>query len=178
MKKPYIAVIIIIVLVGLIYVYTQTKSNNPVSGASFNGKNSSFIIDGEKVQLKNGVSQTEAAPGSASKVTTTYFGNEAKGDLNADGKEDIAFLVSQATGGSGLFYYVVVALRTDTGYKTINVSLIGDRIAPQATEIKSGQLVVNYAERASGQPMSAQPSVGVTKILKLNEMGVLQDVGK
>ncbi|HEY4486176.1 MAG TPA: hypothetical protein VJB70_00370, partial [Candidatus Paceibacterota bacterium] len=39
--------------------------------------------------------------------------------------------------------------------------LLGDRIAPQTTERGEGRMVVvNYTERAYGEPMTASPSVG------------------
>jgi hypothetical protein len=44
---------------------------------------------------------------------------------------------------------------------------LGDRIAPQNISINNGLIVVNYAERKSGEPMSAQPSIGVTKTFRV-----------
>ena len=138
-------------------------------------KNATYVIASSSVTLTNGVSVTEAAPGSASKITTRYFGNDATGDLNGDGLPDTAFLITQDTGGSGLFYYAVVAMKTTTGYKMTNAFLIGDRIAPQSTEINSSamELRVNYAERKPGEPMTAQPSQGATLFLKVTPDGVL-----
>ena len=144
--------------------------------AAFDPKNATYEIGGEAVTLVNGVSEKEAAPGSASKITTRYFGNEARGDLNGDGREDISYLITQDGGGSGLFYYAVVALGTESGYKLTNAFLIGDRIAPQANRINSSarELYINYAERKPGEPMTAQPSQGATLYLKVTPEGVLE----
>ena len=130
--------------------------------------------------MANGVSEIPVAPGSASTVTTRYFGNEARGYLNGDGLEDVAFLITQDGGGSGLFYYVVVALKTQDGYKTTNAFLIGDRIAPQSTDINTSakELDVNFAERKAGEPMTTQPSVGATLVLKVTPEGVLEGLMK
>lgn len=183
MNKPtLVGIAVIIVLVGagafLLLGKTAKAPTIPTSQTpvAFDGKNSTFTIDGTAVTLVNGISQAAAAPGSASMVTTRYFGNEATGDLNGDGLADTAFLVSQDTGGSGLFYYVVVALQTSSGYQTTNAFLIGDRIAPQTTEIHadSKELYVNYAERKPGEPMTAQPSVGATLYLQVTPEGVLK----
>jgi hypothetical protein len=146
----------------------------------FDGRNATFSIDGTPVTLVNGQSEVPAAPGSASKITTRYFGQEAGGDLNGDGVTDSAFMITQSTGGTGLFYYVVVALKTKTGYTLTNAFLIGDRIAPQSNFIPkdSQELQVNYAERKPGEPMTAQPSQGATKILKVTSSGVLEGVSK
>ncbi len=130
-------------------------------------KNATYVIDGQPVALVGGRAETPAAPGSASKVVTQYFGNEATGDLNGDGIPDVAFLLTQDAGGSGTFYYVVAALKDASGYQGTNAVLLGDRIAPQTTEIRDGQLVVNYADRVAGEPMTARPSVGVSKYLRV-----------
>jgi hypothetical protein len=179
-----VSLLLVAILLGAgLFFYVRDYAKAPVVPVQtppqgqtiFDGKNSTFTIDGAAVTLINGLSQMAAAPGSASMVTTRYFGNEATGDLNGDGLADAAFLVTQDTGGSGLFYYVVVALGTPGGYKTTNAFLIGDRIAPQITEIHadSKELYVNYAERNPGEPMTTQPSVGATLYLKVTPEGVL-----
>jgi hypothetical protein len=113
-------------------------------------------------------------------TTTRYFGNETRRDLNGDGEEDRAYLITQDGGGSGLFYYAVVDIKTPTGYKTTNAFFIGDRIAPQSLYIpkNSMELQVNYAERNPGEPMTTKPSRGVTKLLKVTPEGVLEGLMK
>jgi len=44
-------------------------------------------------------------------------------------------LLTQETGGSGIFYYVAFALNTENGYAGGRTVLLGDRIAPQTTEL-------------------------------------------
>ncbi|MEN9413027.1 MAG: hypothetical protein RLZZ342_114 [Candidatus Parcubacteria bacterium] len=136
-------------------------------------KNAIYLIGGKLVELHDGFSETEAAPGSSSKIVTRYFGNELKTDLDADGREDIVFLLTQQAGGSGTFYYVVAARNTDTGYQGSDGYLLGDRIAPQTTNVSTNPrhrnvIVVNYAERAPDEPMTTRPSVGKSAYLKLN----------
>ncbi len=99
--------------------------------------------------------------------TTRYFGNEATGDLNGDGRPDVAFLVTMQPGGSGTFFYVAAALDTDDGWIGTDAYLLGDRIAPQTTEIRDGVITVNYADRKPGEPFTARPSVGVSKCLSV-----------
>jgi hypothetical protein len=132
-------------------------------------KNAEYSVDNARIQLVNGVSETEAAPGSASKITTKFFGNEARKDLNNDGVEDVVFLITQQTGGSGTFFYVVAAVSEKGSFKGTQAYLLGDRIAPQTTEIKTDNtIVVNYAERAEGDAMTTPPSVGKSVYLKLD----------
>ena len=190
MKINYkIAIVVCIALVilffALSYKNEQLGQNAPqnkniLAKEEFDGRNATFSIDGRQVTLKNGVSEEEAAPGSASKIITRYFGNEARGDLNFDGREDRAFLVTQEAGGSGLFYYAVAAIQTDSGYKTTNAFFVGDRIAPQPTYIppNSGEIQVNYADRNEGEPMTAPLSRGVTLLLKVTPEGVLEGLMK
>lgn len=132
-------------------------------------QDATYLIEGQPVTLVNGLSEIEAAPGSATKITTRYFGNEATGDLNGDGLDDVAFLLTQTTGGTGTFFYVVVALQTETGYQGTNAFLLGDRIAPQTTRIENGILVVNYADRNPGESFDVAPSLGVSKSLQVKD---------
>ncbi len=146
---------------------TSSPTPTPGTPAAANYKDISYDIEGRAITLANGVSEIEAAPGSASKIVTRYFGNEATGDLNNDGAPDVAFLLTQSRGGSGTFYYVVAAVKTKDGYLGTNAILLGDRIAPQTTELRDGSLVVNYADRKPGEPMTTSPSLGVSKYLKV-----------
>jgi hypothetical protein len=118
-------------------------------------------VNGTNIELKNGVSDTEAAPGSASRIVTRFFGNELFKDLNDDGKDDAVFLVTQQTGGSGTFFYVVAALATERGYLGGEGVFLGDRIAPQSTQSGPGKsVVITYADRAPGESFDTQPRVG------------------
>lgn len=139
-----------------------------------NPKNATYTIDGREITLVNGVSVVTTTFGSASKITTKYFGNEAVGDVNNDGKEDAVFLLTQTTGGSGTFYYVVVDLANN---HVTNAVFLGDRIAPQTTEIRGGEIIVNYADRKVGEPMTTQPSVGFSKYFTVNNE-VLEEIKK
>lgn len=188
MKKISLAVWIFIALILLvigfgIYKFNFTnddiylnnsKQIGTIENNKFNFTDGTYTINGQKITLKNGVSKIEGAPGSASKIITQYFGNEVKHDFDGDGREDIAFILTQETGGSGIFYYVVVLLNTTNGPIGSNGILLGDRIAPQTTQIdeKSGRvnvIVVNYADRNPGEPMTTIPSLGKSIWLKLDQ---------
>lgn len=147
------------------WIKQNTRELSPITASYLN---TTYNIEGQQVTLVNGRAETAAAPGSATKVVTAYFGNEATGDLNADGTPDIAFFLTQNLGGSGTFYYVAAAIKTADGYRGTDAVLLGDRIAPQTTQIKDGKLIVNYADRAAGEPMTTQPSVGKSLYLKLD----------
>lgn len=132
-------------------------------------KNTEYSIGGRTIWLVDGVAEAAVAPGSAARVVTRHFGNEVFGDLNADGREDVLFLLTQETGGSGTFFYAAAALSLERGYVGSEGLLLGDRIAPQTTALRpDGVIVVTYADRAPGESFSTPPSVGKTLWLKLN----------
>lgn len=128
-------------------------------------KNLTYIVRDEPITLKNGVAITPASRGSESMITTRFFGNEVNGDINHDGKQDTVFYLTQSGGGSGTFFYVVAALSQPSGGRVgSNAIFLGDRIAPQNIDVLDGSVIVNYADRKSGEPFTVQPSVGVSKI--------------
>lgn len=174
-KRP-VGLMILFVLLGIIVVFFAINNyiyNAKQVDTAADYKDAEYVIDGKRVKLKDGLAETEAAPGSASKIITRYFGNEVKHDLNDDGREDVVFLLTQEMGGSGTFFYVVAALNTEEGYVGSQAILLGDRIAPQTTELSRNHnhknvIVVNYADRATGEPMTTQPSIGKSIWLKLD----------
>ncbi len=135
-----------------------------------------YEIDGIPVALVNGVSEIEAAPGSASKILTRNYGLQANGDLNGDGRSDIAFLLTQSGGGSGTFYYLVAAICTDSGYDGSNGIFLGDRILPISVAIEDGSIVVTYKDRLPEETFAAPPSVTVERGIGLTN-GMLVELG-
>jgi hypothetical protein len=166
---------------------TSTMSASPISviptpaapQAAKDPQNATYLINGQPITLVNGVAEQPAAPGSAEKIVTQYFGNAVDVDLNSDGKLDSGFLLTQTTGGTGGFFYVAAAIQNPDGtYRGTNAIFLGDRIAPQSTTVdpqNPAQFIVNYADRAPGEPMTAQPSHGVSKTFKLDN-GTLVEV--
>lgn len=182
MKKNYLVLIIIVLIVsiiGFIVFKSPTQKDNITEQIPTQDyKNATFIIEKRSITLINGLSETEAASGSTSKIITRYFGNEVKHDLDDDGREDVVFLLTQETGGSGTFFYVVAALNTSAGYRGSHAFFLGDRIAPQTTHMDEGEtvrgtnrqnvIVVNYAVRLPGESFTTQPSLGKSLWLKLD----------
>jgi len=128
-----------------------------------------YIIDGLPVLLRDGVSEVQPVPGAASRVVTRYFGNELRHDLDGDGVEDVIFLLTRETGGSGAYYYVVAALAKPGGPVGSHGLFLGDRIAPQSIESgPPGAVIVNFAERARGESFAVPPSIGKTLWLRFD----------
>ena len=182
MNSKNIVIILLAVAVGGWVAYNYyTKPvevvEKPIQKVTFSPLSATYSIEGDLVMLVNGKSEQEEAPGSAIKIETTVFGEPAMGDLDGDGAQDAALILVYNPGGSGTFYYVVTALQnSESGEATgTNAVLLGDRIAPQNISIENGVVLVNYADRALDEPMSAQPSIGVSKWLAV-ENGVLSEI--
>lgn len=175
--------IVFAVILLIVFMYNKQQVEAPVtavpvatapedSDVGVDYKNASYEIDNEVVQLVGGYSETDIVPGSASKKITRYFGNELVTDLDGDGDNDVAFILTQESGGSGKFFYAVAALKTDDGYVGSDGYLLGDRIAPQTTALSQNPkqkyvVVFNYAVHSPDQGFSEQPMLGKSTYLKI-----------
>lgn len=161
--------VVLVLLFGCFYAFNSYIYNEKQGEPVTNYKEVTFWVSGEPVTLVDGVAQAYTDLGGESITTIRYFGNEAYQDLDGDGDEDVVFLITQETGGSGTFFYLVGALKEDDGYIGTHAVYIGDRIAPQTTNKGEGrEVVVNYADRAPTEPFSTQPSIGKSLYLLLD----------
>lgn len=172
-SKLIIGIGVTAIIIGSVFIFNLFQKEQEQPAVANDYKNIAYSIDGVQVKLVNGVAETEAAPDSASKIVTRYFGNELVTDLNNDGREDIVFLLTQETGGSGTYFYAVSALNLENGYVGSDGYFLGDRVAPQTTEVSQNPrhknvIVVNYVDRVVGEPMTTRPSVGKSAYLKLD----------
>jgi hypothetical protein len=170
MDKLFLAIGVLAALAAGFFAFNSFIPNGKQEGGHIvaTPKDAIYLVDGQVIALSNGVSEVTAAVGSASKIVTRYFGNDVTADLNGDGRDDSVFLLTQEGGGSGTFYYVVAALNKPEGYTGSQAYFLGDRIAPQTTEFRDGLVLVNYADRAEGEPMTVTPSLGKTAWLRFD----------
>ena len=126
-------------------------------------------IDDQKFTMSNGVAETPSASGSALKNTIRLVGEPVMGDADGDGDLDAALMIQNDPGGSGTFYYAVVALDNGGVYRASNALLLGDRIEPQTVEFTDGRFAYTYAERRAGEPMVAYPSIAKTVLIAVNK---------
>lgn len=173
--KNFVIFIIFILVIGIgigfiIAKQLPNEENNIVVQEDFNPMNATYVIENQSITLTNGLSNKEIVPGSSSKIETKKWNEPIIGDLNNDGTDDATFILTQESGGSGIFYYVVVAINDQVDKKIIgtNVILLGDRIAPQNMSIENGVILVNYADRKKDEPMTTSPSIGISKYFVLD----------
>lgn len=149
---------------------TNQKTDSVVTPVTTSDpKSIAYLVDGETYTLVNGIATSTVAPDSASVNTLSMFGEPVLSDLDSDGDSDAAVLLTLETGGSGIFYYVALALNTNGVYKSTNTLFLGDRIAPQTLEVKEGHALFNYAERRADEPMTAQPSMAKSLWIQLDK---------
>jgi len=154
--------ILILILAVVVFSYIIYKSITPVSVKTeqvTDHKNATYTIDGVVTKLTDGRSVVVTDPVMETSVTTQYVGSEAKGDFDKDGREDIVFVVTQDTGGSGTFYYLLAALNKESGYVGSDSFLLGDRILPGATTVKGNVITANYTDRKPTDDFTVTPTV-------------------
>ena len=144
--------------------------------AAIDPGNATYTVEGEEIRLVDGRAEREAAPGSAAKIITMAFGTAVYGDLDGDFIEDAALFLVHSPGGSGTFYYAAAALNREGAWQGTNAVLLGDRVSPQAMEIRNGVLAANFADRLPHEAMAAPPRIGKTKYLTLRD-NKLEPVG-
>ncbi len=143
------------------YIASKIEQTTTDHTITLSHKNATYIINNQYVTLRNGIHETQPDPGSSSKRTTAYFGNEITKDINSDGKTDIIFLLTQTDGGTSTLYYVAAAIQTDTGYQGTHAMYLGDHIAPQTTTSgPNNSIIINYADRKPKESFDIKPSVG------------------
>ena len=176
-----IFVLIIGVGIGFIIAKQLPEEDFVISvGKNFNPLNATYIIENQSITLIDGLSDEEIFPGSSDKIKTMKWNEPVGGDLNGDGIVDAAFILTQNSGGSSTFYYIVVAINDKTSKRTIgtNAILLGDRIAPQNMSIENGVILVNYADRKEWEPMIEIPSVGISKYFVLDGTTLKEKIEK
>ena len=141
---------------------TPTKA--PAATTPPDAANATCTIERATITLSGGRAESPAAPGSATKVVTQLSDKQATGDLNGDGRLDIAVVLVHQPGGSGTFYYVTAVLNEGGGRgKATSAQLLGDRIAVEKASIEGGKIVVDFLTRGQNEPMAAPPTVKATK---------------
>lgn len=131
-------------------------------------ENLTVTIDKQAFTLKDGVAEVPAAPGSAAMNTLRVVGDPVGGDVNGDGRPDAALLLANDSGGSGTFYYAVVAVNDGGSFHATNALPLGDRIKPQHVTFGDGAFVYRFLERKPGEPMAADPRLPKTVTVRLD----------
>jgi hypothetical protein len=165
-KRLFLYVLLGIAIAVTLYIFfTLPAHDHSAMLLSDNPENAMYMIGSNPIALVNGTAEHAIIPSSAAKIKTAIFGRPVYGDISGDGKDDAVMFLSQDTGGSGIFYYAVAAVKIGGQYAGLNAVFLGDRIAPQNINVFKGVANVNYAARSDRQPFTTPPSIGTTKYL-------------
>lgn len=162
MKRPVLTGLLlasVAALIGLFFVMRSVVDKAGEQAAPAAVRNLTVTLDNQTFTLKDGVAATEAAPGSAAKNTVRIIGEPAVGDATGEGERDAALLLAHDPGGSGTFYYAVLAVNRGGSYQATNAVPLGDRITPKGIEFTNGHFFYQFLDRNSGEPMDAKPTV-------------------
>ena len=162
------SVTILGVLVGAVAIAGFIRFNFTSGGDVVSDRKSSpeisdltITIGTQEFAMSDGVAVIPPSQGSETANTLRLIGAPVMGDSDGDGdgNPDAALLVQHDPGGSGTFYYAVVAINDGGSYRASNALLLGDRIEPRAVEFADGRFVYTYAERKPGDSMSERGTV-------------------
>jgi hypothetical protein len=104
------------------------------------------------VRLKDGKFE-EGSPGSADLVSVAMTDFVAVGDLDADGSAEVAALVSENYGGTGVFVFLAVFAKVD-GTLTFQTSrMVDDRPQLNAISIQNGEIFLDAVIHGPDEPM-------------------------
>lgn len=165
-KALLVSVAVLGVIVGAVAIAGFIRFNFTNGGDVVSDRKSSpeisdltITIDTQEFDMSDGVAVIPPSQGSATANTLRLIGVPVLGDSDDDGNPDAALLVQHDPGGSGTFYYAVVAINDGGSYRASNALLLGDRIEPRAVEFADGRFVYTYAERRPGDAMSERGTV-------------------
>jgi hypothetical protein len=104
------------------------------------------------VQLTNGKFE-QGTPGSDDFISVFVTDFIAMGDLNADGREEIAALVSENYGGTGVFVFLAVYENVNGRLTFQTSNLVDDRPQLNVLSIENGQIFLEAVIHGLDEPM-------------------------
>jgi hypothetical protein len=148
---------------------TATQAIPSILSALPNANYPIEVASSHTAQLKDGLFEEAAAPGSSSKITVSLDKNQVEGDLNGDGIPDAAVTLTAETGGSGTFTYLAAVINKNGAAEPLNSVLLGDRIIVKSLSIQSGQIEVDFLDHALNEALAAAPTLQVVKKFKVQD---------
>ncbi len=125
------------------------------------------------VQLTDGKFE-QGAPAGADYVSVFMTDFVALGDLNADGTEEIAALISENYGGTGVFVFLVVYTQVDGTLTFLTSTMVDDRPQLNALSVEDGEVFLDVTIHGLDDP-GCCPTLRTTRHYRLVE-GVQLDM--
>jgi PBP1b-binding outer membrane lipoprotein LpoB len=119
------------------------------------------------VQLVNGKFE-QGTSGSADFISVSVTDFVAVGDLNADGTNEVAALVSENYGGSGVFVFLAVYTSENGTLNFQNSTMVDDRPQLTTLSIENGEIFLGTVIHGSDDPMCC-PTLRTTRHYRFAE---------
>jgi len=150
-------------------------ASSPASGISESERASAFdaeyrgIFD-EPVQLEKGRYQGPPyVPDGASRPELVLIADRmAAGDLDGDGRKEIATVLARSEGGSGTFLYLALLREAGEGLVNFETLLLGDRVQVSTLEIHDRTLVTGLLTHGPSDPACC-PTLAIWRTWELLE---------
>jgi hypothetical protein len=126
------------------------------------------------VQLIDGKYE-EGAPGDAVHLTVTATDFAAAGDLNNDGKNEIAGLFAENNGGTGTFVFLAVFTESNGAWRFQTSIMVDDRPALNALSIENGEIFLDAIIHGAADPFCC-PTLKTHRHYRLLDNGQLKMV--
>ncbi|MEE4162750.1 MAG: hypothetical protein V2I25_09595, partial [Woeseiaceae bacterium] len=130
----------------------QAAANAPdVENASFRG------LEGfpDPVRLEDGAWEGEPYVDGGSTFPAVYLSKHltARGDLDDDGRDEIAAVLATTTGGTATRFHLVLLQETDSGPEHFATRFLGDRIRIRSLDIRDGGIDMISIEAGEDDPL-------------------------
>jgi len=159
-----VAVIAVVAFARSFFLITTTPHDQDlIPGLPGSPLDATYRIEDEEVALRNGVATKELVLGAASQAVTRVYGKPVFADLTGDNVDDAALILTQNTGGSGTFFYAVVAIRDGEGYLGSDAVYLGDRITVDDVSIEHEITTVQYRTYKEEQSFADEPARPVAR---------------
>ena len=90
-------------------------------------------------------------PGSASVPRVDLLGDlVARGDLDGDGEDEAAVMLTTNFGGTGVYHYVAVVGQEGAENRNLDTRLVGDRVQLRGMRIEEGRLMLDLVRAGPG----------------------------
>ncbi len=132
-------------------------------------KNAAYRLDlsaSGVARLTNGVYMEHIIPGAPVTMVVHLPGPIATGDLNGDGVDDAAVILTADPGDSGVFYYLAAVVNEAGQPRHVASVVLGDRIQVKSLSIAAEQVVVHLAIQGPDDPACC-PSREITQKYEL-----------
>lgn len=124
------------------------------------------------VQLSNGRYE-QGSPDGADYVSVTVADFVAAGDLNGDGRDEVAVLVAENYGGSGVFMFLAVYANVGGDLRFQTSVIVDDRPLLNALSVEDGKIFLDATVHGGEDPFCC-PTLKTTRHYQLGATGQLE----